>query len=242
MVWWNTIRAELYKMRKTNMWLLLFLSPVLSGLLASATLSRFPDIKGWLGIYAFMTPIHAMLLLPLLTGVLTALVCRYEHLNGGWKQLLVQPLQRHQLYIVKFLLVILCIAIMQVLFTIALFIIGSVRGVTEPFPVKILLQHLIGGWIATFPLVALQLWVSTIWSSFAAPMALNVIFTLPCILISQSATYGPWYPWSQPLLAMLLQENMNIPSFTIKSLMIVVIGSFVIFLMGGLTTFKRKMY
>lgn len=244
---WKTIHVEFYKFRKTWIWFVLFVSPILAGCSGLVNYYENSDSKkpeSWLLLYDQMIiPVHGMLFLPLLTGVIAALICRYEHLQGGWKQYLSQPVKRWQVYLVKFGLAAVAIAMIQLLMLVALLAAGTITGIDQAFPLVEIVKSLLGGWVAAFPLIALQLWVSTAWSSFAAPMAINVICTLPSILISQSATYGPFYPWSQPLLAMLPSEESGGFLFvSVETLFVVIIGSFIVFFVGGLTFFNRRAY
>lgn len=242
----RTFRAEFYKFRKAKVWPVLLISPLLCGLIAYSTYSSLeqPTPDGWIAVYTYMIPAHGMLFLPLMAGLIVALICRYEHLHGGWKQYLAQPVRRWEVYVVKFILAAGAIAIIQLLMFLALLGVGTLSGIDASIPMNLIVKGLFGGWLATFPLIALQLWVTTAWSSFAAPMALNVIFTLPSILIANSATYGPYYPWSQPLLAMLLPSG-GMSGFTFLSaetLFIVIIGGFLVFFIGGLSFFQKRAY
>lgn len=109
-------------------------------------------------------------------------------------------------------------------------------------PWPLLISSLLGGWFACLPLAALQLGVSQGWSSFGAPLALNVSLTLPNILVVNSATYGPYYPWAQPLLAMSPFGGESFGAFVLpaQTLMLVVSVSLIVFLGGGLLYFQRK--
>src|SRR5690606_20910753 len=100
----------------------------------------------------------------------------------------------------------------------------------------------LSGWIAALPLAALQLFVSVVWSSFAAPLALNVIFTIPNMLIVNSEVYGPYYPWAQPLLSMLAVSPDKYGAFNVplETLLYVILGGFALFFTAGLTYFQRK--
>ncbi|WP_141430924.1 ABC transporter permease [Bacillus sp. 03113] len=231
-------RSEFLKMKKSTIWLLIFISPIL----ASLTIA-FGDQEDWSYAYAIMTLVHAVLFLPLLTGVFSAFVCRFEHIGGGWKQLLALPVSRRNVYIVKLLIVFGLLAITQILFLLGLMLVGHVRHYSGDIPWEMILKGLIGGWIACMPLAALQLYVSVAWSSFAAPLAVNVIFTLPNILIVNSEKYAPFYPWAQPFLAMTPSSggegimNFNVSS---ETLFIVIIGGFLLFFLSGLVYFQRK--
>ncbi|MDM5154385.1 ABC transporter permease [Bacillus sp. DX1.1] len=242
MLWLKIMQAEFYKIRKTKIWVLLFLSPLITGGLAFITATHYPEYKQWQLIYSVMVLIHGMLFLPLLTGIFTAFICRYEHSHGGWKQILVQPITRYHLYVIKFFFILLFTASVQILFGISFVIVGWLSGVTGSFPIDLLLKGLVGGWIATLPLIALQLWVSTIWSSFAAPIALNVIATIPALIISQSERFAPFYPWSQPFKAMIPPDDPQLLFISIQTLVFVIMGSFVCFFIGGFMHFMKKAY
>ncbi|GKS11602.1 RumG protein [Paenibacillus chitinolyticus] len=239
----NILGAEWLKLRKTNIWLLVFISP----LLAFATGLALPvpanePLIAWTLLLSTMALIHAMLFLPLLTGVFAAFVCRYEHTGGGWKQVLALPVSRSHLFMAKFLLVTGLLAVTQLLFLGGLIGAGCIKGLGASIPWSQLLWPVFGGWLATLPLAALQLWVSVAWVSFAAPLALNVIFTLPNILVANSETYGPFYPWAQPFLAMLPASDTSLGGLHVsfETLIYVILGGFVVFFLSGLSYFQRK--
>ncbi|WP_075313755.1 ABC transporter permease [Bacillus wiedmannii] len=235
--------AEFHKIKKTKIWLLLFISPCLTGFLTYLKVSdTLASLNNWEIMYTFSSVIHAMIFLPLLTGIFTAFICRHDHLHGGWKQLLVQPIKRYQLYCTKAIFVVLFIIATQLLFLLEIIIVGSICGITSPFPITYILKGLIGGIFTTLPLIALQMWLSAIWSSFAAPMVVCVGLTIPSMIISQSERFGPIYPWSQPLLAMIpTGSETGLLFISTKSILIVLI-SFIVLLAGGLINFNKKTY
>jgi hypothetical protein len=236
------LRSEWLKLRKARIWLLIFVSPVLSALIGLGL--NMDDVRGrpWDYLFVMTAAMHALLLLPLLTGVFAAFICRYEHAGGGWKQLLALPVSRTTLYLAKFLLVAALLAVTQLLFLAALLVAGYTKGITEALPWDIVLRGIFGGWIATLPLAALQLFVSVMWSSFAAPLAVNVVLTIPNMLIINSSKYGPYYPWAQPALSMIPNDHANYGAFNVsfETLIFVILVSFLVFFISGLTYFRRK--
>ncbi len=237
----NVLRSEWLKMRKTNIWLLVFVSPALAGL-AGFMQPKITDMPEWELLFVIAAAMHALLFLPLLTGVFAAFVCRYEHAGGGWKQVLALPVSRTQLYLAKFAIVIALLAVTQLLLLAVILTIGTIRGFTSAVPWDIFLRSVLGGWVATLPLASLQMFVSVAWASFAAPLAINVIFTIPNMLIVNSSQYGPYYPWAQPVLSMLPQSQADYGAFNVplETLLFVILGSFLVFFAGGLTYFKMK--
>jgi len=237
----GVFRSELLKLRKSPIWWLIFVSPALSTLVAYAEF--YPeDLLPWHISLSMIAMVHGLLFLPLLTGVFAAFVCRFEHAGGGWKQLLALPVSRSSVFLVKFAMVMGILLVIQLLVCAGLLAVGFFKGFPMPVPWDVITRSLLGSWIACLPLAALQMGVSVAWSNFAAPMALNVIFTLPSILIANSEKYGPYYPWAQPALAMLPREAESFGAFNVplESLFFVIAGSFVIFFAAGYSYFLRK--
>jgi lantibiotic transport system permease protein len=239
----NLMRSEGLKLRKSSIWLLIFVSPALATVLGFFLL-RFeePDRQQWMYLISDMSAAHGILFLPLLAGIFAAFVCRYEHDSGGWKQLLALPVKRTTVYVVKLSVVVLLLAATQLLLLGGMIAVAKLVGIDDPMPVGLLLQSVLGGLIASLPLAALQLAVSVGWANFAAPLAINVILTLPNILIVNSATYGPYYPWAQPFLAMMPDTGDSFGALNVSfaTLMIVIVGGFAVFFLSGLAYFRRR--
>ena len=234
-------RSEFLKLRKSSIWLLIFVSPILSLLLGLGEVDELEQ-NHWTATLSMMTVSHAIFFLPLLTGIFSSFICRYEHVGGGWKQLLSLPISRRQVYIVKILIVSLLIALTQLLFIGGLFSIGWMKGYPTAIPWGIVFSSVFGGWLACLPLIALQMFASVAWSSFAAPLAINVIFTIPNMLIVNSAKVGPYYPWAQPFLMMMpnSSESFGALNASTETLFIIIFGSLLLFLGSGIGYFMRK--
>src|SRR5690625_1173650 len=240
------LQTEWFKLRKTNIIVIILSAPLLGFLmgLTMDTFDRFGDmeVNKWIITVLMINLPYALLLLPLISGVVASLVCRYEHQADGWKQLLTLPVSRGNVFFTKYVVVIMIVLVIQMFYLVAIFCIGMINGITDSFPLTMMLKSILGGWIAAFPLVALQLWMSILWKSFAAPLAINVIFTLPGILAVNSETYGPYYPWAQPFLLMYsLEEGMDSFFFVpMDQILTVVGGSFLLFFIGGFIYFNKK--
>ncbi|KQY79601.1 hypothetical protein ASD24_19910 [Paenibacillus sp. Root52] len=236
--YFRILSSERLKMGKSPIWLLILLSPLIAlliGLLATPS-------GQWEVLMSTMVLLHGLLLLPILTGVFTSFVCRFEHSGGGWKQMLVLPLTRTGVYAAKLTIVLLLLAGTQVLLFAAIMLAGLVHGITEPLPWGLIAGKLSLGLFACVPLAALQLLVSLIWSSFAAPLALNFALTVPNILIVNSVTFGPYYPWAQPVILMAPMEGGGFGAYNVPlaTMLTVVGGSAVLFILAGILYFKKK--
>ncbi|MCU6712268.1 ABC transporter permease [Paenibacillus sp. J5C_2022] len=238
------LASERLKFSRSPIWLLIPASPLVAlviGLLAS--LDDVPADVQYEQLQSTVFSLHALLLLPIMTGIFSAFVCRYEHTGGGWKAMLSLPVSRTGLYLAKFLIVAVMLAVTQLLMLAVLALSVRFHGIAGGMDWGASLLAVSNGWLACLPLAALQLWASIGWSSFAAPLAVNVALTLPNMLIVNSAQYGPYYPWAQPALAMLIRsEEMDFGAFTLplENLLVTVGLSFLVFFIGGLLHMKRK--
>jgi len=217
------LQSEWFKLRKSKITTILPVGPLVALIIGiSIDLQMEDGLTKWFFAIAFMNFTYALLFLPLITGVLAGSICRYEHQAGGWKQLLALPLSRGKIFIAKYVLLILLVLVIQVLYLAAIYTVGTVRGFTAP-------------------LIALQLWLSVAFKSFAAPFAINVIFTLPTILAINSEKIAPYYPWAQPFSMMYIGGDIDDIFFIPwEQLLTVVGGSFLLFFIGGYIYFQRK--
>lgn len=236
--YFRILSAERLKMGKSPVWLLILLSPLLALLIG---LLSEPSGQ-WEVLMGTMVFLHGMLLMPILTGVFTSFVCRFEHAGGGWKQMLVLPLTRTGVYAGKLTIVILLLLGTQLLLLISILLAGWIQGLTDPVPWSLIISKLLLGLFACLPLAGLQMLVSLIWSSFAAPLALNFALTVPNILIVNSAKIGPFYPWAQPMLLMTPTDGGGFGAYNVPlgTLLTVVGGSAVLFILIGVLYFRKK--
>ncbi|MCG7409762.1 ABC transporter permease [Paenibacillus sp. ACRRX] len=231
--------AEILKLKRSKLALILILSPLMAAMLGLMYSLNVDQPFAWKILLSQMAMAHAVLFLPLLSGVLSAFICRYEHANGGWKQLLSLPVSRSGVYISKYVIVAVLLGVTQLIFLGAVLLVGSLKGIAEPIPWIMLCNSVLNGWIASLPLIALQMLMAMAWASFAAPLAVNVIFTLPNLMVIQSK-YGIYYPWGQPSLAMLPQNDSFGINVSLETLLFVIGGSFVLFVLAGLSYINRK--
>jgi lantibiotic transport system permease protein len=245
-MWMRMLSVEWMKMRRSALWLLVLLGPcvaLLAGGLNYLDSRLFYEAQPgdpWARMFSSVSMFYAMLFLPILAGIYAALVCRYEHADGGWKQLLALPVSKTQVFAAKSVVVAILMAVTQLLLTLLVIGFGLAVGVLGDVPWGYLAEHAAAGWLAALPLAALQMWVSTGWKSFAAPLALNVVLTLPAVLIANTATYGPWYPWAQPVLAMMPGDAFGDHLLSPTTFYPIVLGGLVVFVIGGWLSFLRR--
>lgn len=238
----KVLRVELMKLQWLLIGSLAIGGPAFAVLLGVNPTTR-PGVDAWTMAYTFATMRYAWLFYPLLAGVFAALVCRTEHVGGGWKQLLTLPVTRSQVYLAKSVVLAGALALTNLAFGAVFVAAGMFAHIPGPVPWATIGLSLLSGWVAVLPLAAVQLLISSRWRSFGAALALNVCFTLPAIFAAQSGEIGPWYPWAQPMLAMtpavsgsLKDSLMNVAPATFW---VVIVGGFAVAMVGGLVTFAR---
>ncbi|MBA4493845.1 ABC transporter permease [Paenactinomyces guangxiensis] len=219
---------------------IIWIGPALALLSGWGRPKLFMEIKSeWIAAYLFSINQYASLFLPIVVGVFAAILCRYEHVGGGWKQLLALPVSRPQVFVSKYLIVIGLAGLMQLILFGGFILAGIIQGYKGEIPWEPLGLSIFSGWVALLPLAALQLCVSFLWKNFAAPLALNVVLSIPSILVANSETFGPWYPWAQPYLAMLSMDQSWF-SVSPETFYIVILGSFLFFFWGGWISFTQR--
>ncbi len=242
----SLLSAERMKLKNMYVWLIFLASPILTGVIGFSP-SAISAPNQWMVISTQMILAHSALFLPLLTGIFAALVCYFEHSDGGWKQLLALPVQRIDVFVAKYTIVMILLLLAQLFFGAAIFVVGTIQGIKDPFLWNSILFSCFMGWLSCFPLAALQFWLSAHFTSFAGPTAINVILSLPAILIANSELLGPLYPWAHPLLSMTQAFSVSLGGdagflANESGYYSVLIGSFLLFIIAGGIYFQRKQW
>ncbi|MGC8230208.1 ABC transporter permease [Pseudobacillus badius] len=238
----NTLYVERLKLKRSKLWLLYIIGPLLGVLLAYINFLKNYDlfmqpgdnewIEAWTQAALFMGPF----ILPILVGIYAAFICREEHVGGGWKQLFTLPIKHSAVFLGKFLIVIGMVTVTMLLLFIFFVVIGYVKGIEGSFPIFMLLGFVVKGILACLPLIVLQLIISIRAKTFGVPLAVSIVFTLPAIIVA-STPLGQIYPWTQPMLAMSPEDESPIQSYGLFYTLL--IGSFTVLMWYGLRSLSK---
>lgn len=239
----NILFVERLKLKRSRLWLLYLIGPLLGVFLAYINFFKNYDlfmqpgdnawIEAWTQVALFMGPF----VLPILVGIYTALVCRSEHVGGGWKQLLALPIKHSEIFLGKFLTVVKMVVITMIILLIFFIGFGYVKGVEGSLPIFTIFGFMIRGILACLPLILLQLIISIKAKTFGIPLAVSIVFTLPAIIVA-STPLGQIYPWTQPMLAMSPEDESPIQSYFLFYTLL--IGTFIVLLIYGLRNFTNQ--
>lgn len=239
----NVLYVERLKLKRSKLWLLYFIGPLLGVFLAYINFFKNYDLfmqpgdnewlEAWTQVALFMGPF----VLPIMVGIYAALVCRSEHIGGGWKQLLALPITHSEIFLGKFLTVVKMVIVTMLILFIFFLGFGYVKGLEGSPPIFTIVGFVIRGILACLPLILLQLIISIRAKTFGIPLAVSIVFTLPAIIVA-STPLGQIYPWTQPMLAMSPEDESPIQSYFLFYTL--VIGTFIVLLIYGLRSFIKR--
>ncbi|MEK4177734.1 ABC transporter permease [Aeribacillus sp. FSL K6-1305] len=239
----NILSVELLKTKRSVLWALALLVPSLSiflgvgNFLVNAREFIGPDDNLWVEAWSQVVIFYGMIFLPTLVGIYAVTICRFDHLTGGWKQILSFPISRIKLYFAKLFILYLLLAVTQLSLVGQYIFIGHIVDLSGTFVLKDFVLYGLFGWLASLPLASLQLWLAFNWRSFGLPLTVNIALTIPVLMVSQTP-YAFYYPWAQPSMMMSPAYELFRPSY--EELFAVFSVLLILFTTLGLLHFRRK--
>ncbi|MBA4495405.1 ABC transporter permease [Paenactinomyces guangxiensis] len=204
----NYIKTEWNKLPWMIIFAVILIGPAVSLWIGFGVPTKAGEgLTPWQWYFSISIHKYSLFFLPIVTGIFAALLCRFEHLSGGWKRLFTFPVPRSFIYLSKWIVLILLLLLTQIVFLAGFITIGTFKGLEGLIPWDLFVKSLLSGLAAAFPLGTLLLGVSLFWKSFATPFVLNMLFTVPSIIATGSPRLGIWYPWAQPFLAMMPENH-----------------------------------
>ncbi|MEK4082248.1 ABC transporter permease [Solibacillus sp. FSL K6-1126] len=215
------ILFEFFKLKRQKIWLLIILVPFISVLLGfgnfmgnySVLMDQLGD-NAWLEAWTQITLFYGIIFLPISSGLFAALICRTEHLNGGWKLQFSLPFPQKNIFFSKLFIVLTLILFMQVFLSIFYLIGGMILNIEDSIPWLFLLTAVFLSWVGTFTLSTIQLWLSFKIKSFGIPLAINIMFSL-LVFGAYTSKLGMLYPWAQPSFAISSPDESPVDSMPI---------------------------
>ncbi|MBM7702376.1 ABC transporter permease [Metabacillus iocasae] len=233
---------EWLKLKRQKIWMLVLAVPLISVILGfSSFLGNYEvlmdkkDDNGWLEAWTQITLFYGMLFLPISSGIYAALVCRTDHLSGGWKLQFSLPLSKTMIYLSKLTVILLLIFLMQ-LFLVLFYIVGGfIIHIENPIPVTFIVFAILLSWLGTFSLSAIQLWLSFKIKNFGIPLGINIFLSF-LVFGAYTSKWGMLYPWAQPSFAISTPDESPIDSYPVFISAVVI--TFFIFV--AMTSFRFK--
>lgn len=210
----RAIRAEIYKQRRSPVWLAFLLVPVIPAVMG--TFNYLGNIEllqnGWYSLWTQHSLFTCYFFLPLLIGIYCSWLCRLEHLNGNWNKILTSPIPFSALYGAKLAFSAAMILLTQCWIGILFLLSGKAAGIGEAVPLA-LIAWLACGTMGGIVICAVQLFFSLLIRSFAVPVGIALIGGIGGIAaLTQNA--GIFFPYALTSIGMRAsgpQENIVYP-------------------------------
>lgn len=198
------IRAELVKLRRAPIWVVFVALPGISALIGCANYQGNLGVitPGWSNLWTQQTLFVCYFFLPALLGAGCSFLWRQEHQDSNWNEFMVQPVPVRDLVLAKF-----CVGVLMSLLAFASILVfyvasGVALGVPGEVPTARIAEYVTLGVLGSLAVVAIQLGVSMVVRSFAAPVGIALAGGVSGV-IATVAGFGNVWPYS------LLQTGMN---------------------------------
>lgn len=197
------IRLEFLKLRRTLVWLLVVVAPILTAAMVGLIQLRQPS-QVWMESYANAAGLWALFVLPMTITALTALLAQIEHQTSMWDVIFTLPVARARLFFAKAIVAVGLTGAMSCLLVAASFLAilaaraahGTANFAAIPLGQFALIAAAM--WAAAGLATIVQLWVALRFKSFLAPLCLGLAGTFVCIA-SMGAKGAIIAPWATPL-------------------------------------------
>lgn len=210
----NLVRLEFLKLRRTLVWPVVLLLPLIPVML-DAAIFRTPRMQveaTWNLILSNGLTTWWLLIMPLVVSLLAAQVFGLEHQHGGWRLNFSAPRPRMQIIIAKIILLVLLLSLSTLLVAITVMIGAfTLTPILSGQPAWLdYILMVFQGLLGSLGLLSITIFIALRFTSFLAPLALGVIGMVLSFIGINSQEFGPWWPWTFPLLITSSKEGLSL--------------------------------
>jgi lantibiotic transport system permease protein len=251
MNFFELLRIELVKVKRSKIVPLIFIAPLLVVASGISNLSSYftPEYtNAWPAMFIQSALVYAYYLLPFSMIVVCVMIAGRETQNNGVLKMLVMPVSRYELSLAKFC-VLLFYLFMEILVFLAVFVIAGLiatgtMGITETLPVLYLLKWCVGLFLTMLPSVAMMWAITTQFEKPLLSVGLNLLLVIPGVLVANTPLWIAYpYCYSGYLVSCSLHEfttNTAGTAFELMPFLPCAILVFVLFMMLAITQFGKK--
>jgi len=205
----RALHAELLKLKRTLAFRVIFVLPLLIGLLQFLVILRTKTYARGFNLWQTHPTnsfqIWAVFMMPLLIALVTALLNGIEHSDKQWKHLFALPVPRYAVYFAKLIVaqgLILTSTLVLGVFTVIVGVAGMYLrpelASAGPVPYIWLAKQVAFVWLASWLIIAIHTWISMRWSGFPIALGAGIGGTF-FALFAAGASLGKYYPWLLPM-------------------------------------------
>lgn len=219
MNFYDLLKIEFKKVRRSWIFPLIFLAPLLVVSTGVASISSYftPEYtNAWSAMFIQSALVYAYYLLPFSMIVVCVMIAGREKQNNGILKMLSLPISRYMLSLAKFCVLLLFLMMEMMVFLLVFIIAGSIATktmqVTEALPITYLLKWCIGLFFTMLPSVAAMWAITVLFEKPLLAIGLNLFLVIPGVLIANTPLWVVYpYCYSGYLVSCSLHE------FTVES-------------------------
>lgn len=206
------LKAERMKLKRSPMWLVFFLMPILPAFLGTMNYMNNLEIlkSEWYSLWTQHTLFTSYFFLPVVVGVYCAYLMRLEHSNHNWNKVLTMPYGRSGVFIAKLLTAAKMLLLTEIWIGVLFIISGNITGLTNPPLVSIAIWCAFGT-LGAIVMAAIQLLLSMFIKSFALPVGISFVGGISGMFFI-AKHLGHIWPYS--LMAYGMHANSNVQELT----------------------------
>lgn len=196
------LKAELYKCRRSPVWLAFLVLPVFPALLGTGNYLANIEVldNGWYSLWGQHTLFSSVFFLPALLGVFCGWQWRLEHADHNWNSFLTAPVPVGALYAAKLILAAGVSLLAQGWIGGLYLLSGKLAGLSGPLPPE-LPGWLLFGALGGVSVCAVQLFFSMVIRAFAPPVAFGLAGGILGLMVTAQG-WGYAFPYSLLCLGM----------------------------------------
>ena len=196
------LKAELYKCRRSPVWLAFLVLPVFPALLGTGNYLANIEVldNGWYSLWGQHTLFSSVFFLPALLGVFCGWQWRLEHADHNWNSFLTAPVPVGALYAAKLILAAGVSLLAQGWIGVLYLLSGKLAGLSGSLPPE-LLGWLLFGALGGVSVCAIQLFFSMVIRAFAPPVAFGLAGGILGLMVTAQG-WGYAFPYSLLYLGM----------------------------------------
>lgn len=251
MSFWELLRIEFMKVKRSKIVPLIFVAPLLVVASGVANLSRYftPEYtNAWPAMFIQSALLYAYYLLPFSMIVVCVMIAGRETGNNGILKMLALPVSRYALSIAKFCVLAFYLFMEMVVFLAVFVIAGTVAtstmGVTETLPVLYLLKWCVGLFLTMLPCIGTMWAITVLFDKPLLSVGLNLLLVIPGVLVASTPLWTAYpYCYSGYLVSCSLHDftvESNTMAFSMFPFVPVAILVFALVLTVAVKQFGRK--
>jgi hypothetical protein len=199
----RSLYAESLKYRRTPALLLALGGPFAVGVLSMlafvlGSAGQAPTVRHWGLLLGNLFNLWSLLMLPMGATLVSALAFGAEYAENHLKQVLSLPPPRWTVYAAKLVAGLSLTLIASLVMGAVSLGVGFLLGFPGPVPWLTAFKLPLLAFVAAWPVIALTVWISSRWKSFAVPLSVGVFGTFAALMSFRSRLYWPYVVWAYP--------------------------------------------